>query len=366
MRTRTDIVARRLHNQRVEHPGSRSPVRLVEWFGAVQAQEYGPARWGLGLRLPEGTLDTDITRAFDTGRLLRTHVLRPTWHFVTPADIRWMLELTAPRIQNAMRPYNRALELDPPTLARAIRVCERVLRDGRHLTRLELSAAFREVGIEARSQRLAHLVMHAELEGVICSGPRRGSSFTYGLLAERAPGARRLDRDTALATLTRRFFRSHGPATVKDAAWWSGLPGKDITRGLDIIRAKRHEMDGLTYWSVGRSTAAAASPRAGSATEPAIHLLPIYDEYLVAYRDRVAVPHGTATDASGGGAVLFQHVLLIDGKVAGTWRLRRPASAPGIDVYPRVPLAAGERAGVERAAERYARFLGVPVDVTVR
>ncbi len=215
--TSPDLVERRLANQRLDRAGPRQAARVVEWLGAVQAQEYGPARWGLGMRMPDGTTDADISDAFDAGRILRTHVLRPTWHFVTSADIRWMLELTGPRVQRLMASSNRTLELDARTLACGIAACERALDGHRHLTRAELSGALADAGIQAKSQRLAHIVMHAELEGVICSGPRRGKTFTYALVAERAPHAGRLDPDEALATLTFRYFRSHGPATVKTA-----------------------------------------------------------------------------------------------------------------------------------------------------
>jgi len=148
----------------------------------MQAQEYEAAKWALGLRMAEGTVDADIQRAFDEGRILRTHVMRPTWHFVTPADIRWLLELTAPRVQRLMASYNRRLELDARTLTRTIRVFERALRDRCYLTRTELADCLQRAGMPMAGQRLAHVAMHAELEGVICSGPRRGKQFTYALL----------------------------------------------------------------------------------------------------------------------------------------------------------------------------------------
>src|SRR4051794_12729464 len=217
------IAERRLINQHIATRGLRGPQDVVTWFGAMQAQEYEPAKWALGLRMPDGTTSAKVQRACDEGRILRTHVMRPTWHFVGRSDIRWLLELTAPRVHRILSYYNRALELDSRVLTRSAVVIERALRDGHHLTRAELAARLERAGLPAEGQRLARVVMNAELEGVICSGPRRDRQFTYALVAERAPKAARLPREEALATLAQRFFSSHGPATVKDFVWWSGL-----------------------------------------------------------------------------------------------------------------------------------------------
>ena len=161
------IAQQRLLNQRLTGAGRRTPADVVEWLGAVQAQEYAPACWGLGLRMHDGTVEAAIERAFAAGRILRTHVMRPTWHFVVPADIRWLLELTAHRVHKVMAPYNRHLGLDGATLTRATGVIERALGDGRHLTRAELGDALQRAGLVMDSMRLAHTAMHAELEGVI-------------------------------------------------------------------------------------------------------------------------------------------------------------------------------------------------------
>jgi hypothetical protein len=328
-------------------------------MGAVQAQEFGPALWGLAQRMNGGWHEARVERAFQEGKILRTHVLRPTWHFVPAVDIRWMLELTAPRVQLRMAPYNRHLELDARTLNRAARVFERALRDGRFLTRNELGARLAQAGIAATGQRLAHIAMHAELEAIVCSGPRRERQFTYALVAERAPRARRLDPDEALAELTRRYVRSHGPATVRDFVWWSGLRTADAMRGLDLMGARRELIDGLTYWSCADSTADAVR-------ESRAHLLPVYDEYLVAYRDREAVPHLPGPLAATGRPGGFQHALVLRGQVAGLWRPVRNGSAVTVQVIAASrPRGAGERA-LDEAAERYSAWLGAPVSVSLR
>src|SRR4051794_2301418 len=347
------IAQQRLHNQRITRPGRLAPASMVAWFGAVQAQEYGPAKWGLALRSATGVTDATIELAIEQGRILRTHILRPTWHFVAREDIRWILELTAPHVQRRMATYDRQLGLNAGRMTRAMGHIERALGDRGPLTRRELGAELARAGLPAGARELAHIAMHAELEGVICNGPRQGKQFTYALLADCAPPAPRLQRDQALAGLTRRYLRSHGPATLRDLVWWSGLKTSDARRGLDMIRAQRRELDGLTYWSLAREAAPAPLPKAG------VHLLPIYDECLVAYRDHRVVPRPAYM--LGG----FQHALLVGGQVAGTWRTIQRPKGLVVNVRPLRRLTLAERRGLEHAVTRYGAFLGVPVSSSV-
>ena len=353
------IAERRLRRQLITRTGIRDPVAMIGWFGAVQAQEYAPAKWALGLRLHGRAADADIERAFTEGRILRTHVMRPTWHFVAAPDIRWLLELTAPRLRGLLATYDRQLELDARTITRGIGVIERALGDGQYLTRTELADRLGRAGLPMAGQRLAHLAMHAELACIVCSGPRREKQFTYALVEERAPGAARLSRDEALATLGRRFFSSHGPATVRDFVWWSGLITADARRAMEMIKARCEEVEGHRYWTVGEA------PR-GAARDHLVHLLPIYDEYLVAYRDRVAVPHAPPPMTSGSRSfVTFQHALVIDGQVAGTWRTTRQPRGVLIRAFPLRKLTSPERRGLADAAGRYERFASVPVELSI-
>jgi hypothetical protein len=352
------IVEARLRNQYITREGHRRPEDVVAWFGAVQAQEYEPAKWGLGLRMRVGTVNQDIEAAFEQGRILRTHVMRPTWHFVAAPDIRWLMELTGPRVQRAMSHYCRRLELDARSLARGLRIIERALRDRQYLTRPELAERLRRANLAAAGNRLAMIVMHAELEAVICSGPRRGKEFTYALIAERAPTARTMTRDEALGELSRRYFRSHGPATIRDFVWWSGLTTADAKRGLDVNRATRQESAGRTYWSL--EPASSASPR-----DRVAHLLPIYDEYLIAYRDRDVVPHGPSVIPAARTPITFQHALVVAGQVAGTWRTARGARALSLEAALLRRLTPRERRALVEAVADYERFQGVPVKLTV-
>ena len=322
-------------------------------MGAVQAQEYGPARWGLALRSRASITDVAVHRAVDRGRILRTHILRPTWHFVAPADIRWMLELTGPRVHRILASYDRQIGLDSGVMTRAAGVLERALGDNGCLTRQELGPHLQRAGLPAGNRELAHIAMYAELEGLICSGPRRGKQSTYALLCHRAPAAERLQRDEALAELTKRYFRSHGPATVRDFVWWSGLTSIDAKRGLEMIRARQREVDGLRYWTVGRDS------RSPPRSKISLDLLPIYDEYLVAYRDLQAVPRPAYLMGT------FQHALVIGGQVAGTWRTSVRARGAAVNLETLRPLTPTERRALAREVARYQRFLGVPVSLSL-
>lgn len=338
------VLAARLSNQHLSRPlAGATPASIVAWFGAMQAQEYGPARWAIGQRA-RGVDDAAVARAFDAGEIVRTHAMRPTWHFVAPEDLRWIQMLTGPRVRAASASVLRANELDARVLARSRRAIARALEGGRFLTRQELAAALDRARIPARSQRLAYIVMDAELEAVICSGPRRGKQFTYALVDQRVPPAETIGIDEALGRLAMRYFQSHGPATIRDFVWWSGLRAGDARRGVEIAALRQATIDGVTY--VTASTPPRPRGRPASA-----HLLPIYDEYVNAYRDRGEIMAGVAGDS------IFMHYLIVDGRLAGTWL---PAASGGVDVRPRARLTKAQRDAVDRAVARYRAFRGAP------
>jgi hypothetical protein len=324
---------------------------VVARLCAVQAQDYAGARWALGLRA-KGPCDADVEQAFDAGKILRTHVLRPTWHFVVPADIRWMLALTAPRVRAVSAYYDRQHGVDARALRLSRKVFERALRGGRHLTRPQLASALEGAGVSAAGPRLAHLMLHAELDALVCSGPRQGKQFTYALLEERVPRVKELARDEALAELAHRYFSSHGPATLRDFVWWSGLTTRDARAGIGMASALDHEsVDGRAYWFVpSRATRRSVSP--------SVHLLPNYDEYVIAYKDRDVILDPTRPSRRGP-LDPFAHLLMIDGRLRGTWK-RPSGSASGLRVRPLWPLTKDERRALARAAESYTRFIGVP------
>lgn len=355
-----NIATYRLHNQRLVGARFDAPEDAVRWLGAVQAQDYHGAKWALALR----TRDVDsaaLDRAFDAGAFLRTHVMRPTWHFVAPEDLRWLLALTGPRV-HAMNahPY-RLFELDAPLFRRAHARLTRALRGGRSLTRLELATALEAGGIAARGQRLAYIVMHAEADALVCSGPMRGKQHTYMLLDERVPPAPALARDEALATLARRYFTSHGPATAHDFAWWSGLTVVEARESVALAGAalERVTLDEKTYWM-----AAPSSPV--EQVKSTVHLLPNYDEHVVAYRD-----HGPTLDPAAAKLLrdridgpLNVHLVARDGLLVGGWRRTLETTSAAVSANLLIALRRPERAALRRAAADYGRFLGAPVTLT--
>jgi winged helix DNA-binding protein len=348
-----DIPAQRLHTQHLLGSRLQRPEDVVRWLTAVQSQDYPGAKWGVAQRTV-GSTATDIDRAFNDGAILRTHVMRPTWHFVMPEDIRWMLELTAPRIKALMATYDRRLELDEALYARTNAAIEKALQVGKHLTRTELAQALKDAGIEATGQRLAHIVSRAELDAVICSGAPRGKQHTYALLAERAPHARRRDREEALGELSVRYFSSHGPALVQDFAWWSGLTVADAKAGLELVKGQliQETIDGKTYWF---ARSAQANPR----TRPTVHLLPNYDEYLIAYRDRSAfVDPARLGDAPFFQDVLRRHIIVVNGQVVGGWHSSERPREATIHLRPLIQLTQAQQAALGAAAKSYSRFLG--------
>jgi hypothetical protein len=271
---------------------------------------------------------------------------------VAADDLFWMQALTAPRVHLRMAPYNRRLELDARTLARATALIEGALgnADSASLTRAELAQALRRSRITVTPMRMAHIAMHAELEGVICSGPRWERQFTYALAGGRARRRRQFDRDESLGQLAARYFQSHGPATIRDFVWWSGLTTPDAVRGAEIARASARTVDARMYFTVGE---APATPRARRRRR--VQLLPIYDEYLVAYRDRFVVPHDPTTIVKNGRIVGFMHAVAIDGQIAGTWRTT-PGRSGEVDLALRRPLTTSQRHELEIVTRRYARF----------
>jgi hypothetical protein len=275
--TSSEIARQRLHNQRLSSAGLKKPGDLVKWMGAVQAQDYYGAKWALGQRIQAAT-DDDIEKAFAVGEILRTHVMRPTWHFVAPADIRWLLKLTAPRVNAASAYSFRKLELDDAVFRRSNKALASALQGGKHLTREALRTVLKRARIAGDDLlRFNHMLIRAELDGLICSGPRHGKQFTYALLDERVPQAKALSRDEALAELTQRYFASHGPATSSDFMWWSGLSAIDVKRGLEMARSHLVEevIGGKIYWRP-------ASTRGVTRAAGAAYLLPTFDEYLIA------------------------------------------------------------------------------------
>jgi hypothetical protein len=351
-----NVAGLRLQHQRLTASGLATPEEVVAWLGAVQAQEYPHAKWGLALRMRRATTDAAIERAFTEGRILRTHVMRPTWHFVTSQDIRWMLALTAPQVSTRMSPYNRNLELDAALFRRSNRAIAKGLRGGAQLTRQELKAVLQRAGVVIGEgiigvQRLAHLMMQAELDAIVCSGARRARQSTYVLLDDRVPGGGVLPRDEALTELARRYFTSHGPAQLKDFMWWSGLNARDSRQALENARHHLHEdvIEGKSYWQpLSRPPARRSATRA--------FLLPLYDEYLIAYKDRSDAVDPARRLASSPDP--FSAPAVLDGRVVGSWKKTQFDNLVRIALRLDRRLSAADMRAMHEAGEGYAAFIG--------
>lgn len=364
---RADIIRLRLRNERLAGASFSAPTEAVSGLGAVQAQDYAGAKWGIAQRCLGGVTSAQIDALFNEGKILRTHVMRPTWHFVAPEDLRWLLKLTAPRVHQVNAYMYRQLELDAAVFRKSEAALEKALRGGVPMMREELAEVLKRARVVASGHRLAYIVMHAELEGLICSGPLRGKQFTYALIEERVTKkGKALSREDALMELTRRFFTSHGPAQPQDFAWWSGLAMVDVRAGLEM--AKDHlaqgVVEGKAFWFVPDATKTGGERKSDG---PQVHLLPNYDELFIAYRDnhaslssKVLERLKTVPDA------LSMHVIARDGQVAGGWRrtVGRREIVLSTDLL--AAFSKREQAALQRAAEAYGRFMELPVKVLAR
>src|SRR5262245_2764707 len=282
--TGSDIARLRLHNQRIACATFEKPGDVVAWLGAVQAQDYLGALWAVGLRM-RNAVEADIERALASRTIIRTWPMRGTLHFVAAADIRWMLELLTPRIvANDAKRLLRDFNFDEKELARSKKLIARALQGGKQLARNAMYKMLEVGGVSTASQRGRHILTRLAQDGFICFGAREGKQPTFALLDEWAPKAKRMPRDQSLAEIARRYFTSHGPATLHDFVWWSGLTTADATAGLEMAKRSlaQETINGHTYWL-------ASSIPATNDSSPTAYLLPAFDEYTVAYKDRSAV-----------------------------------------------------------------------------
>jgi len=354
----------RLRNSRLVGPPLTTPEDVVGWLGAVQSQDVPGALWGIAQRMPRdaGLTIDDLGAAMDAGRFIRTHGPRPTWHFLSPPDLRWILALVGPRVQAQNGSINRREGVDEATLRRVPGILRKALAGGVAVTRPELGAALTAAGIEdARGLRLGLLGMHAELEAVLCNGPRRGRQATFMLVDDLVPPASARSGPEALRELTIRYFRSHGPALAHDMAWWSGLTVGSVREGIglagDALEGRR--IDGKDYWAA----ADAFDPRPGQVPEPSVLLLPNYDEYLGSFVDYSPIFDLALPKARNVSDVLGAHIVIRDGFVVGGWRRSLGRDAVTVTVTLLIRLTGEERAALEAAAAAFSRFVGLPVDL---
>lgn len=310
----SDISNIRLASQHITNKSYTTVKEVVGYMGAMQAQDYAMAKWAIGTRLPNST-DKMIEAAIDKGEILRTHLLRPTWHIVSADDIHWLLELTAPHIIASLKARHKELELTESVLKKIYAVFEKKLSGGNHLTREALISMFGKENISIDGNRAYHILLRAELDGILCSGSTKDKKQTYALLNERVPKTHHLTRDEALERIARKYFSSHCPATLKDFVWWSGLSVTDAKKGLEAIKQDfvSETIGSDTYWFANSVTIP-------SNEAVSVHLLPAFDEFLISYTNRkasICTENQQKAIYSNG---IFRPIIVINGQVAGTWK----------------------------------------------
>lgn len=312
--TQNDIASLRLTSQQIANSKFNSANEIVKWMGAMQAQDFNMAKWAIGLRLNNST-EKNINAAINSGEIIRTHVLRPTWHFVSAEDIYWMLELTSSRLKASMKGRLSQLELTEKVLRKCNKIIEQVLSGGNHTTRKELVSELNKSKIATDENRASHILMNAELDKIICSGKMKGKQPTYALLEEMIKAPKRLSNEESLFTLATKYFESHCPATLHDFVWWSGLSVADAKHALEMMKDKfvSEKTDSAEYWFPN-------SFSIPGKLKESVFLLPAFDEFLISYKDRTAAiaseHHGKAFSNNG----IFWPTIVVNGKVAGLWK----------------------------------------------
>jgi hypothetical protein len=353
-----DIARWRLRSQHLARPHAGSARDAIGSLLAVQAENSGQAAWAVASRTASPD-QAELAALLEDGAVLRTHVLRPTWHFVLAEDIAWLLDLTGPRVRRSTgQQLRNAHGLDEAAIDRAVTAVADALAESGHLTRTRLADELGERGVKVSGQMLMILLAHAELDGLICSGRVAGGQHTYSLMSDRVPAPRRLERTEALAEIALRYFTGHGPATERDLAYWASLSLTDVRAGLQQVRDQlgsfRH--DGRTFWH-----APGGAP--GGRQEPAAHLLQILDETYRGYQDSRwvldaagAVPRVRAATTG---------MALVDAQIVAAVRRTVSRDQAHFELRPYGDLTAAEIAAIERAAGRFGEYAQVKAQIAM-
>jgi hypothetical protein len=352
--TITSLSQYRLCTQQIAVQQFAAPAELVAWMGFIQAQDYPGAKWSIGLRVP-GATDASIEQAIADKSIVRSWSFRGTLHFMSSADIRWMLQIAVPRVMPKFSTHLRKLEMDKATLSKSRAIFATVLRDGKHLTRKELMVALQKKKISTDGLRSNFFILNAALEGLICCGVRRSKEFTYTLLDQWLPATPKLHKEEALAALALRYFNSHGPATSQDFAWWLGITQADAKAALAAVVNKLQTItvNDQTYYlpsiTLSRSSAS-------------VYLLPGFDEYLLGYKNREAVlAPEYAKHVVGAGNGLFAATIVVNGGISGTWKRTLKKDAVVLDLNYFTPLNNSQIKTIKTAANKYSSFIGLPL-----
>ncbi len=351
-----NIAAQRLQSLRIDGPKCNTPEEVVRWMGAVQAQDYGQAVWAVAVRMKRPNLAA-VEKAIADRKIVLTWPMRGTIHFVPAEDAKWMVETLSYKKASKLSWHQKLLEIDEAMLAKVREVVTAELKGGNRRSRPELMALFESNDLPTGQQRGYLYLSYLAETGVICQGPLDGKQQTFVLLDEWTEPVK-LERDEAIAVLTRRYFTSHGPATIQDFANWTGLGITEAKKGLEAVKdalsVERH--DDKDYW-LSKEVAAHLHPPKG------LHLLPGFDEFILGYKDRTAVlePEHMRYIVPGNNGV-FRPMIVLDGRIVGTWAraVKKTSVDVGFAVFPEYTVDASR---LEIAAKTYADFLGLPLKI---
>ncbi|MBK7212481.1 MAG: AlkZ family DNA glycosylase [Bacteroidales bacterium] len=350
-----DLINTRLKSQHITIRPFESPVDVVSSMGAMQAQDYAMLKWAIGLRLSKPGLKF-VDEAFDKGEIVRTHLMRPTWHVVAAADLRWLLNLTAPRIKSSLTSRHRDLGLTTAIISSCLSIVQRSLENHNHLTREELISELEKTGIDTGENRASHILMMAELDNLICSGKHKNGKPSYALMDEWVPKKDILSREDSLKKLAITYFSSHGPATIRDFTWWSGLNQGDAMKGIESASNVliSETIDGNKYW-MGENFLTQGAAKSG------VFLLPAFDEYLISYADRkeIIIPGVERKAISDNG--VFRPVVIENGKIIGIWKRTTGKQKVKIGFEFFNPVSAKTFQGIRKQAELFGKFLSKEV-----
>ena len=354
--TLKDITLHRLHAQQLAKQKFTTPGEVVSWMGAVQGQDYFGALWSIGQRMKKA-IEADVEKATIDRSIIRTWPMRGTLHFVAPQDIRWMLKYLTPRIISRSASLYKQASLEKKDLTKSARVLEKTLQGGKQLTRDELYDVLERAKISTGNVRGLHILGHLAMQGLICFGARKGKQQTFALLEEWVPPAKMLEKDEALGELALRYFRSHGPATIEDFMWWAGLTKADATIGLALIEPELEKeiVEDRPYWFYPSGKL----PKINSSTA---YLLPTYDEYGIAYKDRSAIVDAYDYKKIGGP---FTSAIIMNGKVIGIWRRTLKKDTALIETKPFSSFSKAQVSAIGSVTKKYSKFIGMDCELKI-
>jgi Winged helix DNA-binding domain len=349
-----ELIRHRLQNQQLSGAGFASPADAVERLGAMQAQDYLGALWSVGQRMKKA-VEADVERAIADRSIVRTWPMRGTLHFVLPQNARWMLSLLTQRVLARAQGNYRSEGLDKTTFTKSKKIFEKVLEGGKPLTRDEMYEALRNGKIKLGGQRGLHLINHAAQEALICMGPRQGKQHTFVLVDEWIPQTEKISADESLVKLARMYFSGHGPATIADFVWWTGLTMTEAKKAIDMIQVDLQKViiEDQTYWM----TKEIEEKKWNS---PHVALLSWFDEYVIAYKDRsAAFDPATKKFIQNPKNGIYTAVILIDGKIAGNWKRTFVKGKVNVEVKPFRTYNKKEKTELDAVIQKYSRFVGV-------